>query len=59
LRPLESVAVLRLDGEFRDAYNTGMLHVWYLVIDMHFILLHVKFEGGLSISILKTKATRH
>jgi hypothetical protein len=26
---------------------------------MHFVLLHVKFEGGLSISFLKNRATRY
>ncbi|SAM02335.1 hypothetical protein [Absidia glauca] len=40
LGPLESVAVLGLRGEFREAYNT-------------------EFQVGLSISVMKNRATRH
>jgi hypothetical protein len=58
LGPLESVAVLALDVGFREAYNTGILQVWYHLIDIHFSILHVKFEDRLSISLLKNKATR-
>jgi hypothetical protein len=42
---------------FKDAYDTGINQVWYLLIDIHFILRHVKFENGLSTTILKTRAT--
>jgi hypothetical protein len=35
-----------LYGTFREAYNTGILQVWYLLIEKHFILLHVDFEEG-------------
>jgi hypothetical protein len=54
---LESVAVLGLNAMFREAYSTDMLQVWYPFIDMHFILLHEKFENGLSILIWKNKTT--
>lgn len=36
-----------------------MLQIWYLSIDLLLALFRVKFEDGLSISILKNKATRH
>jgi hypothetical protein len=35
LEPLESVAVFGLSGEFKEAYNKGILQVWYLLIDIH------------------------
>jgi hypothetical protein len=59
LGPLESVAVSGLTGKFRQAYNTDILQVWYLSIDMPSILLHMEFEDGLSISVLKNRATCH
>jgi hypothetical protein len=59
LGPLESFAILRLGVAIRDAYSTYMLQVLYLLIDMHYILLYVKFEDGLSISVLKNNAIRH
>jgi hypothetical protein len=34
-----------------------MLQFWYHAKDIHFILLHVEFEDGLSISVLKNKTT--
>jgi hypothetical protein len=34
-----------------------VLDILYLSIDIHFNLLHVEFEYGLSISVLKNKAT--
>jgi hypothetical protein len=59
LGPLETVAVLDLCVVFREAHNTFILQVWCHLIDIHSTLLHVKFEDGSSIPILKTKATRH
>jgi hypothetical protein len=59
LGTLESVAVLGLSVGFIDAYNTVILQVWYHSIDMHFIMLHAKFEDGSSISVSKDKATRY
>jgi hypothetical protein len=50
---------LELRAEFREAYWTGTLQVWYLSKDIHFFLLHVEFEDGLTISVLKNRATRH
>jgi hypothetical protein len=55
---LEPVAVLELRVVLREAYSTGTLQVWYLSIDMHFILLHINFEKELSISFLRNRATR-
>lgn len=37
-----------------DAYHLGIHCTWCLSIDMSGILLHVDFEIGLSISVLKT-----
>jgi hypothetical protein len=51
---LQSVAVLGLVVVLVDAYNTELLEVWYLSIDIHFILFYVEFESGLSASVLKT-----
>jgi hypothetical protein len=59
LGPLKSVAILRLKGELREAYNTDVLQFLYLSIDMSFILVHVNFDDGLSISVLKTRETKH
>jgi hypothetical protein len=33
---------------FREAYNTGRPRFWYLSTEIHFIVLHVKFEDGMS-----------
>jgi hypothetical protein len=55
LLPLASVAVFGLRAVFRRAYNTGILQVWYLSIDMHSTLSHVEFEDGLSVSVLKNR----
>jgi hypothetical protein len=41
--PLELASVLGLKEEFREAYRTGILQVWYFSLDIHFILPHVKF----------------
>jgi hypothetical protein len=43
----------------RVAHSTYTLQVWYLSIDRHFFLIHVEFEDGLSISVLKNWATCH
>jgi hypothetical protein len=50
---LKSVAVLRLSVVIKEAYGIGILHIWYLSIGIHFILLSVKFEDGLSIQLRK------
>jgi hypothetical protein len=55
LRPLEPVAVLGLNGELKEVYDAGILQVWYLSIDIHSILFHVKFEDGLSIPFMKER----
>jgi hypothetical protein len=55
---LESVAVLGLSVVFREAYNAGQLYLWYRVVDIHSILLHVEFANELSILVLKNEATR-
>jgi uncharacterized membrane protein YozB (DUF420 family) len=61
LNPLESVAVLGLRIALKETYSTGMIQFWYLLIDIHVNLSHVKVEDGLSILVLKKKnrATRH
>jgi hypothetical protein len=42
---------------FTDAYDIKVFVYGYQLIDMHYIALTVKFDGGLSISFLKKKAT--
>jgi hypothetical protein len=42
-------------GAFMAAYNIKMLVSGYQSIYMHCIVLSVKFDGGLSISVLKNK----
>jgi hypothetical protein len=59
LRLPESVAILGLSVVIREVYSTGILQFWYFLIDEHFILPHVEFEDGLSISVLENKATQH
>jgi hypothetical protein len=59
LGPLESVTVLGLGVVFREAYVIGIFQIWYRSIDIHFILLHVKFEYGLFISVMQNRAIRH
>jgi hypothetical protein len=44
---------LGLDVVIREICNTNLLHLWYFSIDIHSILLHVKFEDGLSIQVMK------
>jgi hypothetical protein len=48
---LESIAILGLCKVLRDAYSTEILQVWYVLIDIHFIVFHAKFKDGLSIPI--------
>jgi hypothetical protein len=59
LRLPESVVVFGIGVALREAYNTGLLLLWYRSIGMHFTLLHVKFEDVLSMPVLKNRATRH
>jgi hypothetical protein len=40
---------------FMAAYNIKILVPGYHSIDMHSIMLHVKFDGGLFISVLINK----
>jgi hypothetical protein len=42
---------------FREAYNMAILYVWYTLIDIHYMLLHGKFENGLSISVSKNRTS--
>jgi hypothetical protein len=51
---LKLIAVLGLGGEFREARNISILHS----IDIHSILFHVKFEDGLSISVMNNRVAR-
>jgi hypothetical protein len=59
LGPLESVTVWGLCVVFREAYNTDVLQVLYLLIDIPSIMLHVEFEDRLSISVMKNRAIHH
>jgi hypothetical protein len=56
---LEPGAVFGLNVEFRKAYATEALQIWYFSIDIHSIVLHVKFEDWFSISVLKNRATSY
>jgi hypothetical protein len=58
LRPPELVADLGLSVVSRAVYSTGILQIWYLTIDIHFILFHVEFEDRLSTTVLNNRATR-
>jgi hypothetical protein len=40
---------------FTTAYNMKVLDSGYPSIDMHYIVLIVKFDGGLSIAVLRNK----
>jgi hypothetical protein len=42
---------------FIDVYTVGSICFWHHSTDIGCILLHLKFERGLSISILRNKAT--
>jgi hypothetical protein len=52
-----SVALLRLCVVLTDTYNIKVLCSWYRSIDVDCILFHVNFEGGLSMSVLRNRAT--
>jgi hypothetical protein len=43
----------------QEAYNTNTLQFWYIWLDIRFILLTVKFDDGLFISVLKNRAAYH
>jgi hypothetical protein len=54
---LQLVAVLRLCVVFTDAYSKYIhCHLW-ISIGIGCIPFHVKFEGSLSISVFRNKAT--
>ncbi|SAM09589.1 hypothetical protein [Absidia glauca] len=55
LGPLESAAVLGLS--VGEAYS--ILQVWYLLINGHFMLLHVEFEEGSPIPVWRDRAARY
>jgi hypothetical protein len=55
LIPLQLVALWMLLGAFTVAYNLKVLVSGYPSIDMHCIVLPVKYDGGLSISFLRIK----
>jgi hypothetical protein len=59
LGSLESVAVLEVCVVFGAVTSTGILLFWYLSVAIHFIIIHVQFDDGLSISVLKIRATHH
>jgi hypothetical protein len=50
---------LGLNVVFREEDNTATLQILYHPEDRHFILFHVEFKDGLSILVLKNKATRY
>jgi hypothetical protein len=49
------VAFWELFGVFLAAFNIKVLVSGYPSIDMHLIVLPVRFEGGLSIQVLRNK----
>jgi hypothetical protein len=53
--PLQSVAFLGLFIAFTDAYNMKVLVSKTQSIDIHSIVMHVKFDGGLSMPLLRNK----
>jgi hypothetical protein len=55
---IEPVPVLELKIVFREACITGIHQIWCLLIDIHSIAFHVKFEDRLSTSVLRNRATR-
>jgi hypothetical protein len=59
LGPLKSVAIMWPFVVFKETYTAGILHVWYVLIDLHSTLSHVKFKEGSSISVLQTRAAHH
>jgi hypothetical protein len=59
LRGFKSVAVLELCVKLTRAYDLGTVQFWYLLIDMDYILFYVKFEVGLSVTILRNRVILH
>jgi hypothetical protein len=56
----KTIAVLSSCVTLPDAYNIGCVISWYRLIDMSYILFHVKFEDGLSISLsFERQSTRY
>jgi hypothetical protein len=55
LIPLQLVAFGGLLGAFTSAHHLRMHFSGYPSIDMHCIMLPVKFDGGLFISVLRNK----
>lgn len=49
---------LKLNVVITDTCDISILQFWYHSIDMHFIMFHVDFDDGPSISDLENKATR-
>jgi hypothetical protein len=52
---LPPTTLLGIGVGFRDKYNIGVHRSWWILIDMDCILLHVKFEGKLSIWVLRNR----
>jgi hypothetical protein len=48
---------LKINAVFRGATSTFILQVWYLLIGIHFIVFHVEFDDGSSISFEKQAAS--
>lgn len=57
LGSLQSVAICRLCVGLTDVYNIGIVHSWYQSIYTSCFLFIVKFEDGMSNSVLRNKAT--
>lgn len=57
LRSQKSAALLGLGVVFTDAYNANAFLSRWDSIDRDYILFHGKFEGKLSITILRNKST--
>jgi hypothetical protein len=55
LIPLQSVAFKRLVLAFRIAYNVRVLVSGYQSIGMYCTVVSVKFEGGLTMPVLRNK----
>jgi hypothetical protein len=48
---------LALFVAFTDTYDIRILQVWYLSIDIQFIVIHVEFEDVLSVWVWRERAT--
>lgn len=53
-----SVAVLGSSFSVHSCMQNRYASSYHISIDIRFFVFHVKFEGGLSISVLKYRATR-